>query len=379
MVCSKVFLIVICFFFVTSNAIASLNTLDFKVLDKSNNTDLSQMIFAYDIAVDSANNVHIIWSRPTGSGSDQVVYKRRINGVWSNDIILTSNALRDYLSINIKIANDGNVYACYLVTRNGINYLVGRPISSNGVIRPEITVDIGSWHTIMQIDSNNLPIYIRDNINNGASSLALLKTSNGQTWSKSFLNLPSVTEFRLADFVYNNGFFYLTYGDTCCTRKVLNGKGSSAYVNGSFHNLWYAVSSDGVTWNSGQVDNGSPVYEMEFWTSLEVVNGVPWIGYYVYNEYNKNYNTGTYARIVTLNNNRWISTHTDATFPDAREGAALSLNLDKDGYTLGIWDFSPDNTHNADFLGADGNIAIATDVTQPVISATPHTPSGSLL
>jgi hypothetical protein len=348
------------FLFLSLQAAAEINTLDAKTLADSNDVDLSQMLFGYDMAVDASNNVHIVYSRPANGGKDEIIYVRRINGVWFPEVILSNQGTRDFLSIHIQPSRtDGGVYVCYVIMPSSTPSLVTRKISSAGVVDAEKFVSLGSWHTVMQVDANNRPIFIREGENSGVSKLILYSTSDNNSWSPRNLILPATSQFRLADFLYTGSVFHLTYGDYCCQQSVLNGKGSTQYVTGHFHNLRYAKSNDSFSWSSEQLDSTGTLYEMEFWSSLLVINNNPIIGFYKYNEYNSTYNTGTSAKIMSNDGVSWNSSYTDTRYPDSREGPALSLAKGLNNRLLGIWDYSPDDTHNAYFRGAHGNIAIS--------------------
>lgn len=340
----------------------ALATLDSRMLADSPE-DFSQRIYGYDMAVDANNDVHVVYSRPTGSGSDQVVYVRRAAGQWQGEQVLSADGLRSSISTHLVVGGDNAVHVSYL--RRSTEALYYRRIV-NGVPQPEKLVDIGQWNTLMQLDGAGRPLFVRENETQPGpiSKLALLSTTDGNSWSKSFLNLPGVNRFRLAGFVFENGRHHLIYGDSALLKPVLSGKGSTTYVTGVFHNLYYAFSANGVSWTPNAVDQSGTLYENEFWASLAVDGGQPIVGMYRYAEYGGEYNTGTSALLARWTGGAWDKRFTTASYPDSREGAALALLVDAPEAYLGAWDFSPDDTQNAYFRGERGNIALVRNGTR---------------
>ena len=225
-------------------------------------------------------------------------------------------------------------------------------------------MDVGGWHSRMQLGANGYPVFVRDNEDwqIHKSKLALFTTQNGLTWKKSFLDLPedNVNAFEIADFLVENGVYHITYGDSAYNKPVLDGKGSTTYINGIFHNLHYATSQDGQNWVHHIIDSSGTLYAYEFWPALVLDSGRPVISMYKYAEYGNQYNTGTSALLAKWNGTDWQNKIiTNTTYPDSREGMGVGLVVNGTGDYFGVWDFSPGDTHDDNFRGPRGNIALA--------------------
>lgn len=320
----------------------------------------NRRIYYYDMALDSVGNIHFIYAKPTINNAADVYYVRRINGSWQSEILLSSNGYGPHGATEIEIGDDDTVHVCY-IKKGSPESLYYRTIA-NGVVQGEKFVESGGWTTRMQLDEYNSPIFIRVSQDFGApgtpSKLSRLVTNNGgDSWSRSLLALPQVQQFRLADFVYNNGTYHITYGDFAHVRTVWNRSGTTE--NGDFHNFHYVQSTDGSTWDHHLIDDSGYLYELEFWTSLVLVDGRPLIGMYRYNQYGNIYNTGSYAIIAEWTGNSWQKKiPTDQSHPDLTEGMGVGLAVIGNGDYIGIWDFSPANTYDDDFRGVRGNIAL---------------------
>jgi hypothetical protein len=309
--------------------------------------------------VDANNDVHIVYSRPAENGADEILYQRRAAGEWLPAQRLSSDGLRSSNSTHLIVDAQGVVHLCYL--RRTTESLYYRRIE-NDALGVELLVDNGAWHTRMQLDRAGRPMFAREDQTwpEGASRLELLTTTDGATWNGRLLNVPAqVQAFRLADFLYVAENYHLTFGDSAQTRPVLAGKGSSAYVDGLFHNLYYATSGDGTQWDVRLVDDSSTLYENEFWTALAVDQGNPIVGFYQYAEYDNQYNTGTSAIVSRWNGSAWDRDQaTRAWYEATRAGMGIALLVRSPGTYLGAWDFSPDDTYDPNFRGPRGNIAI---------------------
>jgi len=336
---------------------ATLATLDSRTIADSPEPILER-IYSYDMAVDSENDVHIVYSKPTTS-ADHIGYSRRIGGVWQPTQILSTDGFRDSISTRIEVGIDGALHVCYI--RQSTRDLYYRNIV-NGVVGPERFVSNGAWHTEMQLGASGRPVFIREGEAGSSriSKLMMLSTSDNKRWRESVLALPNVTGYRLADFVHKDGVYHITFGDGAYEKQVLSGKGSSRYMQGVFHNLWYARSTNGTSWVRSLVDDSGALYEYEFWTALDIDGGHPVVGMYKYAEVRGQYNTGTSALIARWTGAAWDNTViSDPTYAETREGASIALVVDTPGAYLGVWDYSPDDTRNAYFRGDAGNMALA--------------------
>lgn len=340
-------------------AFGALPTLDARVIADSEEP-FDRRIYSYDMDVDSNDNVHIIYSRPTAGGPDQIVYQGRVSGSWQAAQILSNDGLRTSISTHLLINGQDVVHVCYL--RASTEHLYYRQIV-NGAPGPEIMVDEGAWHTRMQLDDAGRPVFLREDETWPArvSKLSILTTADSQTWDEHYLSIPDVADrFRLADFLYEDGVYHVTYGDNSITGQVLAGKGSTNYVTGIFHRLFYANSSDGLSWTTSLVDDSGNLYEDEFWTALAVDGGTPLVGAYQYAEFGGRYNTGTSAFLARRQGGDWDKRNvTPANYEATRAGASIAVIVQAPGQYLGLWDFSPDNTYDGNFRGARGNTAIA--------------------
>ena len=352
-------ILLFCFLLVPAADIhaALLPTLDYKIIADSEEP-IDRRIYSYDLAVDNSGTVHIVYLQPTSGDDANVYYQRRVGTVWSKKVLLTLAAYRASISTRLVVDSTNVVHVCYI--KNDLN-LYYRSVVNN-VPGTEYKVGPGAWHTRMQLDDNNHPMFIRENETwpEQQTRLVLVTTSDGTTWSKTYLNLPPVNKFRIGEFLYKDGTYHVTYGDGIETRPVLAGKGATTTIQGLFHNLYYATSTDGQTWSVRLVDDSRSLYENEFWTALALDNGTPLVAMYKYAEYGGQYNTGTSALLAKWNGDNWIKKNiTPASYPATREGMGVGIAVRGPGDYYGAWDFSPDNTYDDNFRGARGNIAVA--------------------
>ncbi|MDH3329466.1 MAG: hypothetical protein OEM01_09555 [Desulfobulbaceae bacterium] len=360
------FYVFLCSFFYMmvppQNAHAALATSEARIISDSQEL-FNRRIYSYDMGIDSYGNIHIVYSKPYSDRKANIYYVRRVGGIWQSDILLTPDGFRPSGSTFLVIGSDNRIHICYIKdegTSESLNYIV---INENGVVvKPETFVDDGGWHSRMQLDSNGYPVFVRGGKKwpEPPSRLVLLTTLDGTTWDKSYLNVTPVEKFRLADFVYANGTYHITYGDSAYTKEVWDGKGMTARIDGTFHDFYYITSQDGTNWTEHVIDNSHTLYESEFWTALVLVDGRPLIAMYKYAEYGGIYNRGTSARLSEWTGSSWTNKIiTNQTYPDTSEGMGVGLVVNASGDYFGAWDFSPDDTHDDDFRGPRGNIAMA--------------------
>lgn len=352
------FIFLVCFLFMPVAEIhAALSSLDYQIIADSEEP-IDRRIYSYDLAVDNNGTVHLVYLQPTSGDNANVYYQRRVGTAWSEKVLLTSAAYRASISTRLVVDSANVVHVCYI--KNDLN-LYYRSVM-NKVPGTEYKIGPGAWHTRMQLDDNNHPMFIRENETwpGLQTSLVLVTASDGTTWNKAYLNLPAVNKFRIGEFLYKDGTYHVTYGDGIETRAVLAGKGATTTIQGLFHNLYYATSTDGQNWSVRLVDDSRSLYESEFWTALVLDNGTPLVAMYKYAEYGGQYNTGTSALLAKLNGSGWIKKNiTPANYPETREGMGVGIAVRGQGDYYGVWDFSPENTYNDNFRGERGNIAVA--------------------
>lgn len=347
------------------SAEAALDTLDSRIIADSEEP-FSRRINSYDLGIDSSGDVHIIYSKPTGAETADIIYQRRLSGIWQSKQVLSSYGVGGSISTRLVIGDDDVVHVCYILEKLNGQYTKGlyyRTLTG-GTAGPEVMVGPGGWHSRMQLDGNALPVFIREDETwpDEVSKLAIFTTIDASTWNKTVLNVPDTVtgaKFRIAGFAYENGNYHVTYGDGSITKPVLPGKEATTRVDGIFHNLHYAMSTDTQNWTASVVDDSGTLYENEFWTSLTLDNSNPMIGMYKYAEYNDEFNTGTSALLAEWNGTGWDSRIiTVSSYPETREGMGNNFVVRTPGNYLGAWDFSPDNTYDAYFRGERGNIAL---------------------
>ncbi len=346
--CTQVF----CVLMVVCSVVSSANAEPLPRLDARTIVDseepFDRRVYSYEMGIDSNGNVHIVYLKPTTGNSAQLIYVSRVSGIWS-DQVLSSSGLRGSISTNLIVDSTNVVHLCYIKTDDHLYY---QTITDN-VPAVEIKVQAGGWHTRMQLDENNRALFVRGR-NGSVRKLDLLTTVDSSSWSQRYWNLPSLSQsLRIGGFVYADGVYHVTYGDSAITKPVVTGG------NVTFHNLHYVSSLDGENWNESVVDDSGTLYELEFWTSLILDNGTPVVSWYKYAEYGGQYNTGTSTWLAKWNGSSWQEKNvTQATYPATREGMGVGLVRNGAGDYFGGWDCSPDNTYDDDFRGARGNIAL---------------------
>jgi hypothetical protein len=342
---------------VGARAVAPLDTVDSRVIIDSDEA-YEKRIYAYDMIVESNDDVHIVYSKPTEGGAEAINYLRRVSGRWTRGQTLTIDGVR-LGQVHMLRSSDGTVHVSYLRERgDGLFY---RRIA-NGKLGPEILVNDGKWISDMQLDGRDRPIFVRENHGwpESESRLVLLETTNGVSWTASEINLPDegIVRFRLAQFIYSNGGFHILYGDSAIMKPVI--KRDGGHTSGIFHNVYYASSEDGGVWKSIAIDRSGTLYEDEFWTSLIVDRNKVLGAFYRYAEYGGVYNTGTSLFFFEITPEAVTGRNITATnYPDTREGMGVGLLVRAEGDYWGGWDFSADDTHSPYFRGERGNLALA--------------------
>jgi len=220
---------------VPDEAVALLPTVDARLIAESEEP-LNRRIYSYDMGVDSSGNVHIVYSKPLGERTAQIFYVRRVAGTWASTL-LTASGFRASVSTFLVVDDSDRIHICYIKDEGSGESLYYTILHNGAVVKQETFVDSGGWHTRMQLDGNGYPVFIRDNETwpGRVSKLALVTTRDAVTWEKAFLDLPDVPKFRIADFLVENGVYHITYGDSAYVRPVLDGHGSTTYVDGIFH------------------------------------------------------------------------------------------------------------------------------------------------
>lgn len=342
-------------FFIVDSSVAAIDTASSYTVSDSQEP-LDRRIYSYDIGVDSKGDVHIVYSDPYSDSQANVFYLKREGGIWQPKLLLASNGSRTSISTLLLVGEDDRIHICYIEggTVKSLQYLV----ITNGFLGVPRHVSDGGWHTRMQLDENGFPIFVREGATYPAldSKLVVFTTSDGVTWDSSYLNLNPLplVKYRLGDFIYENGIYHVTYGNSAYIKPVVD-RGDQ-----TFHDLFYSTSTDGITWTDYKIDASGTLYEREFWTSMILEYGHPIIAMYKYNEYGGQYNTGTSAILMKFNGTSWgKKTITNIEYPDCREGMGVGLAINGSNDYFGIWDFSPADTHDDDFRGPRGNIALA--------------------
>lgn len=335
--------------FTATGVYAGLVPLSSRVIEDSP-AAFDRRIISYDMGIDSSGDVHIVYSQPYSDTYAYIYYVRRISGVWQAKQHLSSNGIRGSISTHLVIGGDDRVHVCYNKNNGSSKSLIYRVING-GVVGDENDVDPGGWHARMQLDGSGYPVFVRAvrTFPEDLSKIIFLTTTNGTNWLKSYLplTLTQVTtkepEFRIADFLYANGKYHITYGGSELTRNVWNSKYETEREDRVFHYFHYAVSADGVNWDELTIDTSGWLNEWEFWTELVNDGNKILVGMYKYNEATGCYNCGTSAILVTINGLSWTSKIiTNQQYVDTLEGAGIGLAVAGSGDYFGAWDLSPD-------------------------------------
>ncbi len=353
------------FFLFTGTMFAEIPALSSKVIVDSKEP-FACRVYAYDFDVDSKGNIHIVYSNPTlpDCSTSQIRYVRRIDGVWQPPIAISNNGRGRNLSTFLEVGQDDTIHICYIGVDNAphpprnLHYVT---VSDNGVKGQDIVVAPGGWHTRMQLDEEDHPIFIREGETypGKVSKLTLHTTIDNLTWIKQYIDVPDTEKFRIADFLYKNGMYHLTYGGSEHSEEVWDSARMENRVDGIFHELHYASSLDGDIWSHRIIDDSKKLREVEFWTSLVVDGNIPIASRYRYEEAANTYNLGTSANLMTFSGSSLKKKIiTDKSYEETREGMGVGLLVNNPGDYFGVWDLSPPQPLNDDFSGAAGNIAL---------------------
>ncbi len=320
-------------------------------------------VYSYDMDVDSQGNVHIVYSKPvhTDPGDNcpdkaEIYYVRRVGTTWKAPVLLSANGRSPSISTLLAIGSDDKVHICYVA--DGSVRTLRYVTVHNGVAVQDVFVDNGGWYTRMQLDENDHPVFVRGK----GTAMILLRTTDGLTWSESNLDLPPVNQFRIADFVYDSGTYHITYGGYEHLKEVWRSKAQTERYKEFFHDLHYAISTDGTNWTTKTIDSSVTLHDLQFWTSLAVDRGTPLVSMYKYNEAGGRYNYGTSANLMTVSGGTWsnriITDQSKA--PNTLEGMGPGLVVNGPDDYFVAWDFSPDfkDIPDNDFQGTYGNIAL---------------------
>lgn len=328
-------------------------------------------VYSYDMGIDSKGDVHIVYSNPNAACTKaDIYYIRRVSGVWQTPILISNNGSRPSISTLLTVGDDDRIHICYVLDNpRSLQYL----IINNGAVVSGYPVKVwdGGWHTRMQLDNNGYPVFVREGETWPAleTKLTLITTTNGtDDWTRTFLNLtpPPLPDgkFRVADFIYDNGTYHITFGGSEHKKEVWQDKTETVRIDEIFHDLHYAVSPDGTNWTEYTIDSSATLHDRQFWTSL-VLDGVnPLASMYKYNEAGGRYNYGTSANLMTKIGSTWDNRIiTDTRFTNLEGmGPGLAVNGPLDYFCA--WDFSPDFAdfgafYDESFYGQYGNIALA--------------------
>lgn len=337
-----------CFFILVADGFAALPTMSAFVVADSEES-FARRIYSYDIQIDSKDNVHIIYSKPVTSDRSYIYYLRRLNGVWQNQVLVSTEGFIDNKCTFLAVDENGLVHVCYTKFSGSANGegMYYRTIN-NGVPEVERFIYAGTWWGRMQLGDNGYPIFVSSSINwqtDNSSKLVMHTTSDGQIWNQSDLNLPRPSgnyAYIVADFLYSDGVYHVTYGDSAYLQYVWRDGSETQKEWHIFHDLHYATSTNGVTWTHFVVDGSHTLRNSEYWTALALDNGKPLIGMFNYAEYDNKFSRGTSAKLSKWNGSSWEhKIITNQIYPDTHEGMGIGLVVNGPGDYFGAWDFSP--------------------------------------
>jgi hypothetical protein len=332
------------------SAYARLTPVESKIIADSEEP-FNRRIYAYDMAIDSAGNVHIVYTLPVPNETNraQIIYIWKNNGLWQSPQVLEVRGWIPTRSTRIAIGPDDTVHVCYMRTLASDPtdpYLAYKKIVA-GTPGAERYIGAGGYHSRMQLDDNNRAMFIRGGTvpmsSPPISQLKLLTTSDEATWSETPINIPNDHWFTIGNFIYKNGTYHITYGDGAYTKLVLNGKETTEKINGTFHNFFYASSTDGTNWSVSLVDGSGTLYEKEFWTTLTLDNDVPVVAFFKYAEYGNRFATGTSVLMARrYGGNKWKKRIIAGdNFPDSGAGMGVTLIANGPKDLFGAWNDSP--------------------------------------
>jgi hypothetical protein len=357
-----------------------------RLVDSEN--DYDRRIYSYDLDVDSSGIVHAVYSKPVpGEDRAEIIYTRKNQGeAWpaeSSRLVLEEFGLLRSISTQIIIDENNVAHINYVVKRSFITSsgneasqgLVYQTVSNN-VAGEKINVSPGGFHSKMQLNAENKPIFIREyeNFLNADGSLAdtpfpkalriqLPKDNNTWTDRDYILQLPEAEGYRIADFLYDkeNDRYHVSYGDkdadslreTYPTTHPGSNANANANANAVFfppgagHRLVYAQSSDLINWTTSFIDESGNLSENELWTDLGVdLNAEVYAGVYRYKTDSEGFQQGSTNIFARQQNGVWsqqtVAGKTTGA-SESRAGMGVKLLQDSDGGFHGVWDNSPDS------------------------------------
>jgi hypothetical protein len=301
-------------------------------------------IYAYDIDLDGDGNPHIIYAVPVpGVNRTEIIYARRINNRW-NKVVLEEDGKHGSISVFLRINQESDVvHVCYIRYQNDPSTELVWQVIQNGTPGEKIRLDAGGWHTRMELNLEDNPVFIRE----GVGSLRLF-TKSSEGWIEETITInPGSSSYRLGEFKidHERAVYHVLYGDGT-----------------TYHNLWHASGALSAPWSATPVDQSGTLAEFEFWKALALdSSGSPHVAMYKYASFGGKYNTGTsllYAHKPRGNDDSWektiIAGAGPGSPPDHRAGMGVGMVFDDEGRLHAVWDNSPDFPY--DFNGERGNI-----------------------
>lgn len=311
----------------------------------------SRRIYSYDIDVDSAGNLHLIYAKPVpGHDRCEIIYATGPSPTNLVKTLLETDGKLGSVTTELLVTGINFVHVCYVKHQNDPDTHLVHQTIQNGVPSEQHFVDHGGWHTKMQMMWPK-PIFVREAENSLSFVSPIIDVPN--TW-RAYPFAPSGNHpYRLADFVFDPEpiRFHVTYGDH-----------ANSHNGAPLHNLRYAHSDYSRQWTSETIDSNTSLWEMEFWTSLVLdPAGNPILSTYRYAEHGGAYNTGTSLLLARQNGTNWhkqtiAGVIPGQTPPDHRAGMGGQLHVDDAGILYGAWDNSPD--YPIDFDGQYGNVVM---------------------
>lgn len=361
---------------------AELHKLNDSVISDSEEP-FSRRIYSYDFDISDDGIIHAIYSKPKpGTNRAQVIYMSKpIGGEWPAEnkrIVLEENGLLNSISTWLIYDNKNKVaHVSYIVEKPFVDLgvLLGNGVIyqtiANNIPGKQVNISSGEFHTRMQLDKNQQPIFAREyevflkpdgTIRQPPFPKALrlhLPTGNG-TWTnrEHILNLPPAEDYRLSNFVYDpiKNRYHLTYGNKDAHKlrvqypttnpPLTNNSTPVFFPPGQGHQLIYAYSDNLSTWKTSTIDPSGDISENEFWSDLILDRqGKPYAASFRYKTDAQGVQQGSTGIFGSFNNEAWsIATVAGKTkgATEHRAGAAAKIVLDDEGGFHGVWDNSPD-------------------------------------
>ncbi|MBF0572909.1 MAG: hypothetical protein HQK69_04010 [Desulfamplus sp.] len=361
-------------------------------------------IYAYDFDVSKNGTIHCVYTEPIPNTTKaKIIYTSKLVSTkdkkysWSGEkkIVLEESGSAYSISTYLIVDDNDVVHICYIVDGtqfidhnhpdyNGYTSGLVYQTIIKGVVQPKINIASGTFHTKMQLNKYNQPIFLReyeifaDSQGNlltppfkKALKMFIPSTTKKGTWEGKVINLETSDYYRLANFIYdkNRNKYHILYGNgnsdelmkAYPTTHPPATKGV-VFPSGAGHQLWYAFSSDLNSWKMSQVDHADSgnLSENEFWTELAInKDGIPYASYYHYATDSNGIHQGTSNLIGSYSQttNSWtmktVAGQVNKPFLH-RAGMGMGIIEDKSGGFHGVWDNSPDMPIDAD--GDGGNI-----------------------